>query len=628
MSVQAGPAVQTPTAGAQRLRPDLGALALLALVAGIGLLLVALGNNAAREGDGVLQPFFWGGLTLIYAPIVYRLLGAAASREERIALVAVLGLSLFLVKVLRSPAEFTRFDEFGWWRATDAVVHGGNIFNANPLNVATSGFPGLATVTAAVSQLTGLSIFHAGLVVIGTARIVLMIALFLFLERITGSSRAAGIGLAVYACNPSFLYFDAQFGYESLALASAGALLLAAQRWAWLEHLDRSAIAIGLVPLLFFLCLGITVTHHMTSLAVLAFLALWTALHVAFVRRRLIPPRRRGPILPAVLMAIVVVLWFALVAAGVTVEELGGVFSRSFNSLFDLILGRSSSKQLFSGAGQKEALAARALAFASILPLLALIPYGIWTMWRRRIREPLRWALAVIAALYPITLGLRLTAASSETSQRASEFVFLGVAFLVAAISSQVPLSGWGPLRRFGTRGLIAVVATICFIGGFLIGELQATRQPGPFLVGAEDRSISPQGLAAARFAHDHLARESRLLTDRNNATLLGSYGETDPIFGRFDEISLPTILFGPSFDRADERAIRGQSLSYIVVDRRLSRELPLIGYYVESDEPGAFTRRHPIGPRVLEKFRRVGALNKIYSNGPIVIYDTSALLE
>ena len=58
-----------------------------------------------------------------------------------------------------------------------------------------------------------------------------MVALFLFLERVTRSARAAGIGVAVYACNPSFLYFDSQFAYESLALTIAAALLLVAVRW-------------------------------------------------------------------------------------------------------------------------------------------------------------------------------------------------------------------------------------------------------------------------------------------------------------------------------------------------------------------------------------------------------------
>ena len=73
-------------------------------------------------------------------------------------------------------------------------------------------------ITAPLAQLADIGIFLSGTIVIGTARLVLMLALFLFLERVIGSARAAGIGVAIYACNPSFLYFDSQFGYESLAL--------------------------------------------------------------------------------------------------------------------------------------------------------------------------------------------------------------------------------------------------------------------------------------------------------------------------------------------------------------------------------------------------------------------------
>ena len=49
----------------------------------------------------------------IYAPIAFRLLSASASRAERIALVGLLGVSLFAVKILASPTGFVRFDELG-----------------------------------------------------------------------------------------------------------------------------------------------------------------------------------------------------------------------------------------------------------------------------------------------------------------------------------------------------------------------------------------------------------------------------------------------------------------------------------------------------------------------------------
>lgn len=601
----------------------LGAMPLLALLAAGGLILVALGDNAARESQSGAQILFWAGLAVIYAPLAFRLLGSGPGRAERIGLVLTLALSLYLVKVLRSPAEFVRFDELGWWRATNEAILSGHLFEANPLNPATAGFPTLSGLTAALSQLSGLSIFHAGVIVIGLARGVLVLALFLLLERITGSARGAGVGIVVYACNPSFLYFDAQFGYESLALGVAAAFLLASLRWSRVERAAIGPELLGSAALVVLLACGLAVTHHMTSLAVIGFLALWLLLRWLRLRRgELEEGEAMGPLLPALAIAVAFALWFAFVAGGETIHELGGVFSRAFHSIVDLVTGSSGSKRLFSGASESQPLLARALALASVIPILALIVAGLLSIWRRRVRDSLWLALAVVAVFYPVTLGLRLTQAGSETSQRASEFVFLGVAFLAAVlIARRRDRGGW-----LLARTALTAVALLTFVGAFLLGELQATRQPGPYLVGAEDRSVSPQGLAVADFAAAHLPPRSRVLTDRTTATLVGSYGGMDPIFGRYDGISLPRVLFAPRFEHADERVIHGQSLSFVIVDRRLSREPPLIGYYVESDETGAYVRKKAVGPRVLEKLRAVPGVSKIYENGAIVVYDTSEL--
>jgi hypothetical protein len=368
----------------------------------------------------------------------------------------------------------------------------------------------------------------------------------------------------------------------------------------------------------------------MTSLAFLAFLVLWSAIVLIEIRpsrRELFRDWHSGPLLPAAIMAATVSLWFIFVSGAVTIEELGGVLSQAFHSVSDLILGDSGSKQLFSGAGQNEHIAARALALASVVPLLAMIPLGLLVMWRDRERDPLRLALGAVAALYPLTLGLRLTLASSETSQRASEFVFVGVAFVGATLVTRWGSQGW-PFRATTRSLAFTGIAILSFLGGFIIGELAATRQPGPFLVGAEDRSVTPQGLAAAEFTDEHLKPESRIHTDRTNGTLLGSYGNVDPIFGRYGDISIPHVLFGERFDRASRRVVHGQSLAYLVVDGRLSKELPLIGYYVESDEPQAFVRKTPVTRNALEKFNKVPEISRVYSNGPIVIYNTSALLK
>ena len=57
-------------------------------------------------------------------------------------------------------------------------------------------------------------------------------------------------------------------------------------------------------------------------------------------------------------------------------------------------------------------------------------------------------------------------------------------------------------------------------------------------------------------------------------------------------------VLFSRRFDRRDRQVIKDDLIDYIVVDRRLSRELPVLGYYVEPDEAGAFTPHGADQPR------------------------------
>jgi hypothetical protein len=623
----------------------LGPTPLLALVAAAGLVMVALGNNAARESASGAEALFWGGLVVIYAPITFRLLSPSASRAERISLVVVLGVSLFVVKILASPTGFVRFDELGTWRATNDVLQTGHFFSANPVIVSTSGFPGLEAVTAAVAQLTGLSIFHSGLIVLGVARTMLVVALFLFLERVTRSARAAGIGVAAYACNPSFLYFDSQFAYESVALPIAMCMLLMAVRWSEPTRSRRPPAVAGLVGALAILAATVVVTHHMTSYALLAFLVAWAVLTALADRRAsaggarmpavgldpggtLGAARRSfldGPGLPAVLLAAMAALWFAFVAGAVTIDELGKVVTGAVDSTLGLIFGGSGPKTLFAGGGQTNSLGARALAVGSVIPLLVLIPLGLRRTWRAADSSTLWRTLGLAAVLYPVSLGLRLTLAGSETSQRASEFVFVGVAFVAGLVISE-----WRLPKRWLTRNARALaltaVALVVFLGGFIIGELPATRQPGPFLVGAEDRSISPQGLAAARFAAAELPAHSRILVDRPNGSLMNSYGELNPVFGQIHGIPVTRVFFSKTFDRPDRTVIKDDLIDYIVVDRRLTRELPVLGYYFEADEQGAFSRKRPISIASFAKFRHVAGLSKVYVNGPITIYSTARL--
>ena len=649
-------AINTPRKGTERKahgnrrrsRPEsLGVTGILALLVGIGLLLIALGNNAARDAADNAQPLFWGGLVLIYMPIAFRLFSPLSSRAESIALSLLLGGGLFLVKVLYNPVGFIPHDEMATFRQTWELLETGHFFSANPIVQGYAGYPGLEAITAALAEISGFSPFAAAMIVIGAARLALMLGLFLFLERVSNSHRVAGIGVAVYACNPSFLYFDSQFGYESLALAIAAALLLLSLRWSTRSAFKPGPVARGVVAGMAVLAATVVTTHHLTSYAIFAFLVTWALMIAAGRHERdfskappvhvfKVPPMRgmepaqasrsrwfQGPLLPAAFLAAAGAFWFTFVAGDVTTSELGSVFTESFKSVFHLITGQSGSKQLFeAGSEETNTATARALGVASIIPLLIVIPFGLWRTWLKRDSNAMWRTLSLVALLYPITLGLRLTQAGTETSQRASEFVFVGLAFMAGLliVESAGPNT---PLRRtLRTLGL-AAVATVVFLGGFIVGESPLTRQPGPYLVAGESRSVSPEILAAAEFADEHLPPRSRILVDRVNATLLGAFGHLDPVIGEINGIRVSRVFFSKTYDHLDQEVISEDAIDYIVVDRRFAETEPASGFYYEHDEPSG---GEPISREALYKFAGIEGLERIYDNGAIAIYDTAGL--
>src|SRR5262249_43346014 len=116
------------------------------LLGASGLLLVALGNNGARTGAAGADLLFWAGLLLLFVPAAWRLIASEAARQERVGLVALLGVGLYLVKLLHSPLSFTFSDELQHWRTANDILQGGYLFAENPLLPVSALYPGLENV--------------------------------------------------------------------------------------------------------------------------------------------------------------------------------------------------------------------------------------------------------------------------------------------------------------------------------------------------------------------------------------------------------------------------------------------------------------------------------------------------
>ncbi|MEA2375915.1 MAG: hypothetical protein QOD53_2378 [Thermoleophilaceae bacterium] len=584
-------------------------LALIALAMGGGLMIVALADNAARDGASGAHALLWLGLLAIYVPMVIHA-WRAPPRIEAIAGVVLLGVALYLVKVLHSPLGFTGHDEFSTLRTTLDIDRFGHAFHHNPLIEVHPFYPALELVTSAIASVTGLSIFASALVAIGVVRVALMAALFLVFEA-AASARVAALATVLYACNPNFLFFDSQWAYESFALPLALVVIAMAARGgraAWLS-----------VPIAIALC----ISHPLTTMALVAFLLVWAGIDALLARRE--GRDARGELWKlALVIALFMIVWAALVARSLG-GYLGPVIGDAGNSLIDLLLGQSGPKRIFGAAGvEHTAIVERVLGFAAVLLSLAALAFGARPLWRRF--TALGGALGVAALVYPISLPLRLTEAGTEISNRASEFVFVGVAFLGALALSSLRVrrpAGVAGRRVELATPLVVALAAIAMLGGVVIGTAPSSRLPGRYLVTSDDRSVEPEGVTAAGWARDRLGTGNRMVTDRANALLMGSIGLQEPQVGEILGRPVPNVITAPTLDPDVLFTLVADKISYLVVDRRLATALPGVGFYFDRDEPGAYRHKRPPSLSALLKYDAACSVGRAFDSGEIVVYDT-----
>ncbi len=595
-------------------------LAVLGVAAAFGVFGLSVAYAGARAHKAWADPVFWTSLLVIVVPIAFRLLGREAGRSERLHLLLILGVSLFGAKVLQSPDVFANHDELGQYRATVDILSTGRLFGENPIVAAYAFWPGLESVTGALSSLSGLPLLASGLIVIGAARLLLLIGLFGLVNRITGSARAAGIAALIYIGHPNYLFFDAQFAYESLAIGLAAMTLLATAMAHGSASQARSAGIAAVV-----LTAATVVTHHFTSYALAFALVAWAGISLW---------RDRVPgsslVVPVVAQTAVVMAggWWLLGGSALS-RGIAPVLSQAFDGLIDVVARRATASAPFSAAsGYADPPLERAVGLMSVCLLLVVLPFGLWASWRRGRVNPLVPILGLLALMYPVTLALRLSPAGSETANRASGFIFvgLGLATCLAFGRWVAPRTDTGGFpAKFGIAVLACAVG-LNFLGGLIVGWAPYARLPGGYQVGAASRSVDPESVRAARWANTWLEPRSRIFGDGSNVLLLAAYAGLYPDNGQLNGRPVSSFFVAPTLGPAERDIIRAQKYRYIVVDRRLSTALPRSGHYFEGGEPSDQPYKSPLPLAAFTKFDRAPGLDRIFSSEHIVVYDARQL--
>jgi hypothetical protein len=575
---------------------------LLLLSASLGLMLVSAADALSRSGHPHGGVLFWLGLLAILVPITARLTAASPSRNERVALLVLLGLASYLVKVFRDPFRFLYADEFVHQYNTLSILSTHGLFRANPILPATAAYPGLEAPTAALSALTGLSTFVAGLVVIAVARVILMIALFLLYEAVTGSGRVAGLAAALYAASPHYLFFIADYSYESLALPIAILVLAAALRVRSPSGPGNRAWLI----VAFFLTAGVVVTHHMTAYALIVTLLAMCLMPLPWVRQR-----TARPWTVAVAAIAMTAGWLVLVAR-TTVGYLAPVVLGALRETIRTLQGEAAVRQLFGSSGHAGQGPAweRLVALASVVVVAGAVPFGARVVWQRYRDRPAALLFAIAAGGYVVSLGLRLVPAAWEVAVRASEFLFVGASFTLALFTLWVLEQYPGPAARV----VLVLAALVVVIGGVISTTPSSTRLAQPYRVAAQGGALEPQAAVAAQWASTSLGSGNRVAAEAADGRFFLVDGRQHVFAGSRPPIA--TILSTRALYSWQIADLRRYKIRYVVTDAQPSSADVSDGFYFF---PGNYS--HSPLAVAGRKFKRAGAA-PIYDSGDIVVYD------
>jgi len=209
----------------------------------------------------------------------------------------------------------------------------------------------------------------------------------------------------------------------------------------------------------------------------------------------------------------------------------------------------------------------------------------------------------------------------AELSGRASTFIYIPVALVAAITLCETRRAG---MRRpdphpgaavLGWAARVAVAAVI-LVGGVASGWPPIwDRLPGPFLVSGFERSMDPQGVAAAEWALRALGPGHRWAQDATAYSLLGTIGDQDTVR------AVSTLFNGQGADATADFLVTHQEIQFLAVDMRDSTQLPASGVYFPVD-PNAQRYTSPLPRADLSAPGRVAGVSRIYDSGDIRIYD------
>ncbi len=566
----------------------------------------------ARQGHRTVAEFLSDlSLAAAYGRALWALTAAHLDRATRNTAVICLGVTPTLIWRATNPLLFTGFDEQLHMRTLGDILSSHRLFEANPLLEVSPRYPGLEALATLVHQ-CGIPTMASAFLVIIACRVVLVTVLCDAVEQMSGSPRAGGLAVAIYALSSQFVFFNSQFAYQTLALP------LALGSVSFLARARKSDSPLPLLGGATLCLLGVGVTHHVTSFLTAAFLVVWALAE---------PGRGRSWALYGACAALASTLSWAIVQRN--------LLSDYFSPIFDDVRAQFVSgarRAIFKDSAGTAARSMDQYLLLYYAGMLCLIVLAVVILAYRE--RHLRWGPLLIVALMsgsiPLLLAARVVPKGGELYDRSNSFLFFPFSLYVASFMAwfwwrEPHQYGFRQHRKaMGVRLVGIVLAAGAFLGGYVLGSgPNWARLPGPYMPAADTRSIDAELLAAAKWARTAIPAGSRIAADRVSSDILAAQAGLWPVMKGPGDIDAPALYVAKNWGQTETDMAAAMRLRFLYVDKRLASELPHFGSYFFDGETGS-GQQLTIGQ--LTKFDTVPGISVVYRHGPATIYDLKGL--
>jgi hypothetical protein len=221
-----------------------------------------------------------------------------------------------------------------------------------------------------------------------------------------------------------------------------------------------------------------------------------------------------------------------------------------------------------------------------------------------------------IAVIYPCLQVARFAPSAAEVADRASTFVTMAMALVVGAWLAP-------RLQSFGV--LVVPGLVLLILGGTIIGSgPDWQRVPGPYLAGAEQRSVDSETIAVSQWAGTYLPTDARVAADVTFSRVMPNFGPVTTITQPAGFDSMTPLFIAHSIDQQSLELILHNDVDFIVVDTRQVGQTARSGAFFEGGTgygPDAQTVKRD----QVEKFEDQDGFDLIL-DGPVKVYDVRPL--